>query len=75
MKWSKEEIDILKKYYPLFLQEEISKEDLQKIFKKRTWYAIWNKASQLKLTCREPQKIKNSIDYEYLKSLEKRIKI
>jgi len=65
--WNKEEEKLLKKLYPLYLQDLLTREDLLKVFERRTWRAISHKASELKLQVGIPR-----INKEYLKNLLKR---
>jgi len=56
--WSKEEIEALKKVYPLYLSRMAEKSEILKLFKgRRTWSSILKKASDLGIAKKVPQPI------------------
>ncbi|HPO91348.1 MAG TPA: hypothetical protein PLJ44_09595 [Victivallales bacterium] len=70
MKWSKEEIEALKKLYPAFIKGLISKNELAEVFPYRTIEAIVSKAQKMGLS-----KIEGEIEKEKYRNIIKRIKI
>lgn len=64
--WSKEEVKLLEK---LYVNPKVTREDLEKVFKGRSYEAILHKASRLKLK----RPVGREIDFEYLEKLEKLI--
>lgn len=61
LNWSKQEEEVLKKVYPLFLRGEIDANLLQKIFPYRSFSAIQQRASLLGLSNQ-----KGEVDIEFL---------
>jgi len=72
LKWSNEEVKLLKKIYPKYITGEITKEEMVSIFKYRTFTSIKSKAIYLGLSNYKPP---DSINREFLSQLRKRIKI
>lgn len=67
--WSEKEITVLSKFYPLY-PIKISQSDLLKLFPCRSWIALSSKARQLKLYVEQ-----GAVDMEFLKQLEKAVKV
>lgn len=71
VRWTKREIEVLKKVYPKYLLGEISKEDLLKLFPHRSFSAIQWRADYLDLN-----KIKKPLVNEsFYKELKKKVKL
>jgi len=68
-KWTDKEIEILKKYYPL-IGDQTSIEELCEILN-RNQNSIYNKAQSMGIK----QAHVDRINYDFLKSLEERVKI
>ena len=66
--WSEEEIKLLKKLWIKYINSQISKEDLEKIFQTRTFHGIRNKA----LTLGIPTQKQPILNIAYLKELKKK---
>ena len=66
--WSEEELELLKKYYPL-LGQKVTRTDLMALFKTRSWHSIQNRAYDLGIKCN----VGGNIDYAYLAKLEKAV--
>jgi hypothetical protein len=67
--WAEKEIKVLRKWYPLY-PIKISQSDLLKLFPCRSWNAISGKARELKIYVES-----GAVDYEFLKQLEKSVKV
>jgi len=50
LKWSYQEIEALKKLYPLYIKKEITREQLLKVFTFRSFNSIQQKAGENNLT-------------------------
>lgn len=68
--WTKDEKNLLRKLYPKYLNNYLSKTDLCKVFN-RTVDSIKGTACRLNIT----NKVETSINYEYLKQLQKEHKL
>lgn len=71
LRWTQEEIELLKKVYPQFLLGNITREELVNLFGIRSINSIQKKASDLKL---EPPN-GNAINVNLLSNLNKRLKL
>lgn len=71
LKWSKDEIEALKRLYPQYISGNITWEEMQEVFCNRTKNAIMHKAEDLRLSNLE---FKTFNEKKY-KELLKRIKI
>ena len=65
--WTPREKEVLRKAYPAWKKDDLTSEELSKLFKGRTIGSILNEATRLGLTYKE-----GSVDELYLKELQKK---